>query len=88
MGQASSEEDVTEMSVEYRWRLFEETGVRITADGGDGNLVINLEGVKTVFSFMDMDITPEPLEDVLSLLPAPADDDDPPGSSNEDDDPG
>ena len=32
---------------------------------------------------MDVDTTPEPLEDVLSISPAPADEENPPGSSDE-----
>ena len=55
----------------------------MTADGSDDNL-INLEGVEQgTYSFMDADTTPEPLEDVLSISPAPADEENPPGSSDE-----
>ena len=38
------------------------------------------------FSFTNMDSTPEPLEDVLSASPAPADEEHPPASSEEEDD--
>ena len=33
---------------------------------------------------MDVDTTPEPVEDVLPISPAPADEENPPGSSDED----
>ena len=69
--------------IRYRRRLFEKTGLEMTADGSDDNL-INLEGIEQgTYSFMDVDITPEPLEDVLSISPAPADEENPPGSSDE-----
>ena len=56
----------------------------MTADGSDDNL-INLEGVERgTYSFMDVDTTPEPLEDVLLISPAPADEENPPGSRDED----
>ncbi|CAM9293549.1 unnamed protein product, partial [Ascophyllum nodosum] len=56
----------------------------MTADGSDDNL-INLEGVERgTYSFMDVDTTPEPLEDVLPISPAPADEENSPGSRNED----
>ena len=68
----------------YRRRLFEKTGLAKTADGSDDNL-INLEGVERgTYSFMDVDTTPEPLEDVLPISPAPADEENPPGSNDED----
>ena len=55
----------------------------MTADGSDDNL-INLQGVERgTYSFMDVDTTPEPLEDVLPIPPAPADEENPPGSSDE-----
>lgn len=73
------------MGVEYRRRLFEKTGLAMAADGSDDDL-INPEGVEGPFSFMHMDITPKPLEDVLPASPAPADEEHPPGSSDEDDD--
>ena len=64
--------------------LFEKTGLAMTADGSDNNL-INLEGVELgTYSFMDVDTTPEPPEDVLPISPAPADEENPPGLSNED----
>lgn len=84
VGEAAKKIDV-DMGVEYRRRLFEKTGLAMTADGSDDDL-INLEGVEGVFSFMDMDVTPEPLEDVLPVSPAPADEEHPAGSSDEDDD--
>ncbi|CAM9606513.1 unnamed protein product, partial [Pylaiella littoralis] len=84
VGEAAKKIDV-DMGVEYRRRLFEKTGLAMTADGSDDDL-INLEGVEGVFSFMDMDVTPEPLEDVLPVPPAPADEEHPGGSSDEDDD--
>ena len=55
----------------------------MTADGSDDNL-INLEGVEQGrYSFMDVDTTPEPLEYMLSISPAPTDEENPPGSSDE-----
>ena len=70
--------------IRYRRRLFEKTGLAMTADGSDDNL-INLEGVERgTYSFMDVDTTPEPLEDVLPISPAPADEENSPGSRNED----
>ena len=70
--------------IKYRRRLFEKTGPARTADGSDDNL-IDLEGVERgTYSFMDVDTTPEPLEDVLPISPAPADEEYPPGSSEED----
>ena len=55
----------------------------MTADGSDDNLM-NLEGVQQgTYSFMNVDTTPEPLEDVLSISPAPTDEENPPGSSDE-----
>ena len=69
--------------IRYRRRLFEKTGLEMTVDGSDDNL-INLEGIEQgTYSFMDVDITPEPLEDVLSISPAPANEENPPGSSDE-----
>ena len=70
--------------IRYRRRLFEKTGLAMTADGSDDNL-INLEGVERgTYFFMDVDTTPEPLEDVLPISPAPADEENSPGSRNED----
>ena len=67
----------------YRKRLFEKTGLAMTADGSDDDL-INLQGVERgTYSFMEVDTTPEPLEDVLPISPAPADEENPPGSSDE-----
>lgn len=68
----------------YRRHLFKKTGLAMTADGTDDDL-INLEGVpKGTYSFMDVSTTPEPLEDVVGSSPAPADEEYPPGSSDED----
>ena len=70
--------------IRYRRRLFEKTGLAMTADGSDDNL-INLQGVEQgTYSFMDVDTSPQPLEDVLQISPAPADEQNPPGSSDED----
>ena len=70
--------------IRYRRRLFEKTGLAMTADGSDDNL-INLQGVEQgTYSFMDVDASPEPLEDVLPISPAPADEENPPGSNDED----
>ena len=70
--------------IRYRRRLFEKTRLAMTADGSDDNL-INLQGVEQgTYSFMDVDTSPEPLEDVLPISPAPADEENPPGSSDED----
>ena len=57
----------------------------MTADGSDDNL-INFEGVERgTYSFMDVDTTPEPLEDVLPISPAPVEEEEnPPGLSDED----
>ena len=67
----------------YRKRLFEKTGLAMTANGSDDDL-INLQGVERgTYSFMEVDTTPEPLEDVLPISPAPADEENPPGSSDE-----
>ena len=74
-----------ETAVEYRRRLFEKTGLAVTADRSDDNL-INIQGMERGFSFMDADSTPERLEDVLPASPAPADEQHPPGSSDEEDD--
>ena len=80
VGEAAKQID---SDIRYRRRLFEKTGLAMTADGSDDNL-INLEGVEQgTYSFMDVDTTPEPLEDVLSISPAPADEENPPGSSDE-----
>ena len=66
--------------IRYRRRLFEKTWLAMTADGSDDN-IINLEGVERgTYSFMGVDSTPEPLEDVLPISPAPADEDNPPGT--------
>ena len=71
-------------NIRYRRRLFEKTGLAMTADGSDDNL-INLQGVEQgTYSFMDVDTSPQPLEDVLPISPAPADEENPPGSSDED----
>ena len=57
----------------YRKRLFEKTGLAMTTDGNDDDL-INLQGVEWgTYSFMEVDTTPEPLEDVLPISSAPAD---------------
>ena len=67
----------------YRKRLFEKTGLAMTADSSDDDL-INLQGVERgTYSFMEVDTTPEPLEDVLPISPAPAEEENPPGSSDE-----
>ena len=59
-------------------------GLVMTADGSDDNF-INLEGVERgTYSFVDVDTTPEPLEGVLLISPAPADEENPPGSSDKD----
>ena len=80
VGEAAKQID---SDIRYRRRLFEKTGLAMTADGSDDNL-INLEGVERgTYSFMDVDTTSEPLEDVLSISPAPADEENPPGSSDE-----
>ena len=64
--------------IRYHRRLFEKTGLAMTVDGNDDDL-INLEGVERgTYSFMDVDTTPEPLEDVLPISPAPVDEN-PPG---------
>ena len=68
--------------IRYRRRLFEKTGLAMTADGSDENL-INLESVERgTYSFMDVNTTPEPLEDALLISPAPANEKNPPGSSD------
>ena len=80
VGEAAKQID---SDIRYRRRLFEKTGLAMTEDGSDDNL-INLEGVEQgTYSFIDVDTTPEPLEDVLSISPAPADEENPPGSSDE-----
>ena len=80
VGEAAKQID---SDIRCRRRLFEKTGLAMTADGSDDNL-INLEGVEQgTYSFMDVDTTPEPLEDVLSISPALADEENPPGSSDE-----
>ena len=51
--------------IKTRTRLFEKAGLTMAAEGSDDNL-INLEGVtQGTYSFMDVDTTPEPQEDVL-----------------------
>lgn len=46
--------------IRYRRRLFEKTGLMMTADGTDDDL-INVKGVKPgTYSFMDVDTTQEP----------------------------
>ena len=80
VGEAAKQID---SDIRYRRRLFKKTGLAMTVDGSDDNL-INLEGVEQgMYSFMDVDTTPEPLEDVLSISPAPADEENSPGSSDE-----
>ena len=80
VGEAAKQID---SDIRYCRRLFEKTGLAMTADSSDDNL-INLEGVEQgTYSFMDVDTTPGPLEDVLSISPAPADEENPPGSSDE-----
>ena len=74
-----------ETAVEYRRRLFEKTGLAVTADRSDDNLT-NVEGMDGGFSFIDADSTPQPLEGVLPTSPAPADEEHPPGSSDDEDD--
>ena len=70
--------------IENRTGLFEKTGLAMTADGSDDN-VIRLEGMtQGTYSFMDVDTTPESQEGVLPISPAPADEEHPPGSSDED----
>ena len=70
--------------IRYGRRLFEETGLAMSADGKDDNLIY-LEGVERgTYSFMDVDTTPEPLEDVLPISPAPVNEKNPSGSSDED----
>ena len=82
-GEAAKKIDV-ETGVDYRRRLFEKSGLAITADGSDDNL-INLEDMEGDISFLDAESTPEPFEDVLTASPAPADKEHPPDSSDEDD---
>ena len=74
-----------ETAAEYRRHLFEKSGLAITADRSDGNL-INLQGVEGGSSFIDADSTPEPFEDLLPASPAPADVEHPPGSSDDEND--
>ena len=71
-----------EMGVEYHRRPFKKAGLAITADESDGNL-INLEGMQGEFSFMDVDSTPEPLDDVLPALPGYVNEEHHLGSSSE-----
>ena len=66
----------------YRRRLFEKTGLAMTADGTDDDL-INLEGHDGPYTFMDADDGKEPRDDVQPF--APADEEHPEGSSDEDD---
>ena len=73
-----------ETAVEYHRGLFGKTGLAITADRSDDNL-INIQGMERGFSFMDAESTPEPLEDVLPASPAPVDEEHPPGSSDDED---
>ena len=81
VGEAAKQID---SDIRYRRRLFEKTGLAMTADGSDDDL-INLEGVEqgTYSACMDVNTTLEPLEDVLSISPAPADEENLPGSSDE-----
>ena len=83
VGEAAKKIDV-EMGVDNPRRLFEKTGQAMTADGSDDDL-INPEGIRGDFSFMDVDSTPEPSEDVPPASSAPADEEHPPGSSDEED---
>ena len=84
VGEAAKKIDV-ETAVEYHRRLFEKTGLAVTADRSNGN-PINLQGTEGGFSFMDADCMLEPLKDVLPASPAPADEEHPPGSSDDEDD--
>ena len=74
-----------EMGVERCRRLFEKTGLVITAYGSDDNL-ITLEGVEWEFSVMCADSTPETLEDVRPASPDPVDKEHSPGSHGKNDD--
>ena len=74
-----------ETAVEYRRHLFEKSGLAITADRSDDNL-INLQGVEGGSSFIDADSTPEPFKDLLPASPAPADEEHLPGSIDDEDD--
>lgn len=49
-----------------------------TADGTDDRL-IRLEGHERKYTSVDVELTPELLDDVLSIVPAPADEEYPPG---------
>ena len=48
------------MGVEHCRRPFKKTGMAMTADGSDDNL-INPEGMEGEFSFIDVDSNLEPL---------------------------
>lgn len=59
-------------------------GLAMTADGRDDGR-INLEGVKLgMYSFMDVDTTSDPQEDVRPISPATSNEEHPPGSSDKD----
>ena len=71
-------------NIKNRTRLFEKTGLAVTADGSYDS-IINLEGVtQGTYLFVDVDSTPEPQEDVLPVSVAPANEKYPPDSSDED----
>ena len=66
----------------YRRRLFETTGLAMTAEGTDDNL-INPEGLDGPYTFTNADDGREPRDDVQPF--SPADEEHPEGSSAEDD---
>ena len=53
----------------YRRHLFDKTGLIMTADGTDDNL-INLEGLDGPYTFMNADGGREPRDDVQPFSPA------------------
>ena len=53
----------------YRRHLFDKTGLMMTADGTDDNL-INLEGLDGPYTFMNADDSREPRDDVQPFSPA------------------
>ena len=53
----------------YRRHLFDKTGLMMTADGTDDNL-INLEGLDGPYTFMNADGGREPRDDVQPFSPA------------------
>ena len=61
VGEAVAKLDMDQL---YRRRLFEKTGLAMTADGTDHNL-INLEGLDGPYTFMNADDGREPWDDVL-----------------------